>query len=115
MRNYRKRRESAQRAMRAAAFLIAMFGVLWSGAAIAEPACADAALGFVADDDHENRHLVGSFRLAGADISLIAIGRAAYADTQMTRDAIEEAQEMGKFMPGYPQPAHVTVSLSVSF
>lgn len=114
MRNYRKRRESARRAMRAAAFLIAMCGVLWSGAAIAEPACADAALGLV-DDGHERGHVVERFRLAGADVSVIAVGRAAYADTAIGRDAIEEAEEMGKFMPGYPQPAQMTVSLSVSF
>lgn len=115
MRNYRKRRASMRRAMRAAAFFITMFGILWSGAAIAEPACADAALGFVADDEHQNRHIVESFTLAGADISLIAVGRTAYADTEMARDMIEEAQEMGKFMPGYPQPAQMTVSFSVSF
>ncbi|MEQ8936618.1 MAG: hypothetical protein RIE56_12590 [Amphiplicatus sp.] len=115
MRNYRRRRASVGRAMRTAAFLITMLGILWSGAALAEPACADAALGFVADNDHQGARVVESFKLGGADISLIAVGRTAYADTEMARDIIEEAQEMNKFIPGYPQPAQMTVSLSVSF
>ncbi|MEE2691487.1 MAG: hypothetical protein VX640_08110 [Pseudomonadota bacterium] len=114
MRKYRWRRASGRRAAMTAAVIAALISLMWSGAAVADPACADAALGFEADDMNAPR-VVESFSLAGAEVFLTARGRTAYADTELARDFIEESQEMDKVMPGYPQPAYVTFSLSVSF
>jgi hypothetical protein len=58
---------------------------------------------------------IADFDLGGAAFSVIATGRFAAADTSRASDALEEAMEMAKVMPGYPQPAFVTVDLQLAF
>ena len=55
------------------------------------------------------------FTLAGTAFSVDARGRRAMVDTNIEADALEDAQAMSKSMPGYPQPAHVTVDFRVWF
>lgn len=97
------------------ALIAGFIGLFWWSAAHAEPACADAAIGFNESASMRRPQAIETFTVGGADIAFTAYGRTAYADTGMARDLVEEAQEMNKFMPGYPQPAHVTLSLSVAF
>lgn len=98
-----------------AALLAGFIGLFWWSTAQAEPACADAAIGFNESAMMRRPQTIETFSVGGADISFAAIGRSAYADTGMARDLLEEAEEMRKFLPGYPQPAHVTFTLSVAF
>ena len=97
------------------ALIAGFIGLFWWSTAQAEPACADAAIGFNESAAARRPQAIETFSVGGADVAFMAYGRAAYADTGMARDLVEEAQEMNKFMPGYPQPAHVTLSLSVAF
>lgn len=77
--------------------------------ASAEPATADPA--YLEFDERRARR---GFPIADA-IFLSAHGRAARLDTADARDAIGDARAMGKFLPGYPQPALVTFDIEVHF
>lgn len=81
--------------------------------AAAEPASADPTY-LLAANAPRPRELT-TFTLAGADLSVIATGRFAATDTDRGSDALEEALEMSKVLPGYPQPAYVTFDLKLSF
>lgn len=81
--------------------------------AAAEPARADPTY-LIGANAPQPKELT-TFTLAGADLSLIATGRFAAADTGRGNQALEEALEMAKVLPGYPQPAYVTFDLKLSF
>jgi hypothetical protein len=83
-------------------------------AANAQTASADPAF-IAADGQSQAPYLVASVALAGTPLSVVATGRAAAVDTQSDRERIYEAMDMGKVLPGYPQPAQMTLGFQVSF
>ncbi len=96
--------------MRRIAFLMTLVA-LGPGAAKAEPASADPAYA----EFRASARNIASFSFAGAELSVAARGRRARADTALAREALDEARAMGKFMPGYPQPALVVVDVRIWF
>lgn len=81
--------------------------------AAAEPATADPMFLVAANGPHAAT--LTAFTIAGADLSMTATGRFASADTERASNALEEAMEMAKVLPGYPQPAYVTFGLKLAF
>ncbi len=55
------------------------------------------------------------FKLGGMGLSVVAFKPKSGAELPALRDFRSDARAMGKFMPGYPQPARVVVGLKVSF
>lgn len=53
--------------------------------------------------------------LGERQIELVAVGQRARADTAIRRDYLEECQAMGKILPGYPQPAIMSLDIRVKF
>lgn len=58
---------------------------------------------------------IKAFSLAERSIEMRAITRRAQADTPILRARLEESIEMSGVYPGYPQPALVTIDLSLKF
>jgi len=56
-----------------------------------------------------------TFTVNGQQLSVVAYGRNARADTQGRRDLMDEARAMDKVMPGYPQPPIMTVDFKLWF
>lgn len=53
--------------------------------------------------------------LGEREIEFVAVGQHARADTAVRRAYLEECQEMGKILPGYPQPAFMSLDIRVKF
>lgn len=69
-------------------------------------------------DDFGPKHTpkpITDFILAGRHVEMLAVTRLARADTAIRRARLEESLTMAKVMPGYPQPALVSVDLRVPF
>ena len=60
-------------------------------------------------------HSLATFSLAERDFEMRAVTRRARADTAIERAFHREAENMAKVMPGYPQPALVTIKLHLKF
>ncbi|WP_425410194.1 hypothetical protein [Hyphococcus sp.] len=58
---------------------------------------------------------VASLKLANARVEMMAVTRRARADTVRRRAHLDESRNMAKVMPGYPQPAFVSVDFRVKF
>lgn len=58
---------------------------------------------------------VTAFSLAAKRVEMLAVTRRARADTPLRRDHMKECINMSKVMPGYPQPAFVSVDFRVRF
>ena len=58
---------------------------------------------------------VASFVLADRRVEMLAVTRLARADTERRRAHLNESENMAKVMPGYPQPAFVSVDLRLNF
>ncbi len=58
---------------------------------------------------------VAAFVVANRRIEMVAVSRRARADTIIRRAHLDECQNMAKVMPGYPQPAFVSVDFRVKF
>jgi hypothetical protein len=58
---------------------------------------------------------VASFVLAERRIDMLAVTRLARADTARRRAHLYESEAMAKVMPGYPQPAFVSLDLRLNF
>lgn len=81
----------------------------------AEPASADPTYALADRQIAGTPKTLAVFDVVGADVSVVATGRLAFVDTRQRGVDLEEALEMGKVMPGYPQPAYVTFDLKLSF
>ena len=60
-------------------------------------------------------HSLATFSLAERDFEMRAVTRRARADTNIERAFCRESANMAKVMPGYPQPALITVKLHLKF
>ena len=58
---------------------------------------------------------VASFTLVERRVEMLAVTKRARADTRLRRAHMDESKVMAKVMPGYPQPAFVSVDLRVNF
>jgi hypothetical protein len=58
---------------------------------------------------------ITAFAVGGYEFQMLAVTRRARADTALRREHIEEAVKMGKVMPGYPQPAFVSLDIRFKF
>ncbi|PQA88573.1 hypothetical protein [Hyphococcus luteus] len=58
---------------------------------------------------------VTSFTLAERNIELLAVTRRARADTARRRAHLDNCATMAKVMPGYPQPAFVSLDIRLNF
>ncbi len=58
---------------------------------------------------------VTSFRLADRKVEMLAVTRRARADTPLRRAHLDDCETMAKVMPGYPQPAFVSLDLRLNF
>ena len=85
-----------------------------SAPAAAEPATVDPGL-FTELQGPRAPRVIGDFEIDGAQLSLRARGRGASLDTRFAREALEEARAMKGVLPGYPQPALMTLELRVAF
>ncbi|MFQ5564434.1 MAG: hypothetical protein ACE5FO_12805 [Parvularculaceae bacterium] len=56
-----------------------------------------------------------SFSIGERNIEIQAVTRRARADTALRHRRLEEALEMRKVLPGYPQPPFVSFDVKVSF
>jgi len=64
---------------------------------------------------YANPRPLSSFSVGERRIEMHALPRRMRADTALGRDYLEECMAMGKVLPGYPQPAFVTLGLRVKF
>ncbi len=95
--------------MRTVLMILAFILVLW-----AAPAAAAQRL------QHETPFMakpraVAAFSIAQQRVELMAVTRRARADTSRRRAHLDECAAMGKVMPGYPQPAFVSVDIRLKF
>jgi PhoPQ-activated pathogenicity-related protein len=60
-------------------------------------------------------HAVAVISVARQRIEMIAVTRRARADTPLRRAHLYECEAMAKVMPGYPQPAFVSIDFRVNF
>lgn len=58
---------------------------------------------------------VASLQVANRSVEMLAVTQRARADTPLRRAYLDECQNMSKVMPGYPQPAFVSVDIRVKF
>ncbi|GJL92345.1 hypothetical protein [Hyphococcus sp.] len=58
---------------------------------------------------------VAVISVARQRVEMMAITRKARADTPLRRAYLYESEAMSKVMPGYPQPAFVSVDFSLKF
>jgi hypothetical protein len=82
--------------------------------ASAEPACADPAL-LTAELAPRPSRALYTFEAGGAAFSLSARGRSAALDTSLAREHLEDARAFGAVLPGYPQPAQMTLDIRMWF
>lgn len=95
--------------MRTIFAIAAVLVVMW-----ASPAAAGQKL------DHQTSYnakpkRVAAVTLAARRVEMMAVTRRARADTHIRRAYLHDSQNMSKVMPGYPQPAFVSVDLRVKF
>lgn len=81
---------------------------------LAEPASADPAFRSAATNRSAGAE-VAAFTVAGAGMTVSARGRRALNDTGLSVAAAEESRAMSKVMPGYPQPAQLTLDVKLWF
>jgi hypothetical protein len=94
---------------------LAAWAALGASPVAAEPACADPTFTIVERNGAAEPRILTALDVAGARLAVVATGRLAFMDTRQRNADIEEAIELGKVMPGYPQPAYVTFDLKMSF
>ena len=58
---------------------------------------------------------ISTFSLGARRIDLMATTRGARADTPLSRAHLQESAAMAQVLPGYPQPAFVSVGFRVNF
>ena len=58
---------------------------------------------------------LAAFSVAAARIEMVAVTRRARADTALRRAHLQESLNMSKVMPGYPQPAFVSLDFRIKF
>lgn len=58
---------------------------------------------------------VASLTVANRRVEMLAVTQRARADTPLERAHLDECRNMAKVMPGYPQPAFVSVDFRVQF
>lgn len=58
---------------------------------------------------------IASFVLADRRLDMLAVTRLARADTARRRAYLQESETMGKVLPGYPQPAFVSLDIRLNF
>ncbi len=58
---------------------------------------------------------VASLFVASQRIEMIAVTRKARADTPLRRAHLYESEAMSKVLPGYPQPAFVSIDFRINF
>ena len=58
---------------------------------------------------------VTSFLIAQRRVELLAVTRLARADTPMRRAYLDNCETMAKILPGYPQPAFVSLDIRLNF
>ncbi|MEX6632474.1 hypothetical protein [Hyphococcus lacteus] len=56
-----------------------------------------------------------SLDLTEHKIQVLAITKLARADTRLRREHLDDCETMAKIFPGYPQPALVSIDLSLRF
>jgi hypothetical protein len=83
-------------------------------AARAEPASPDAAFTSMFGA-HATLTTITELKAAGATLSLTARGQTTSVDCQDDLDRLEDARAMQGFLPGYPQPARLTVGVRLAF
>ena len=58
---------------------------------------------------------VAAFSVAAKRVEMLAVTRRARADTPLRRAHLHESRNMSKVIPGYPQPAFVTIDFRIKF
>ena len=58
---------------------------------------------------------IAAFSVIGKDIEMLAVTRRTRADTAIRKRHLEESRAMAKVMPGYPQPAFISLDFTVRF
>lgn len=58
---------------------------------------------------------VASFTLAERKVDMLAVTQRARADTPLRRAHLDNCETMAKVMPGYPQPAFVSLDIRLNF
>lgn len=58
---------------------------------------------------------VTAFTLAQQRVEMVAVTKRARADTPLRRAHLAESEAMAKVIPGYPQPAFISVDLRLNF
>lgn len=58
---------------------------------------------------------IGALVLANKRVEMLAVTQRARADTILRRAHLDECRNMAKVMPGYPQPAFVSLDFRVKF
>ena len=56
-----------------------------------------------------------AFAVGERQVEMLAVTRRARADTAIRRAHLDECKTMAKIMPGYPQPAIVSVDFRIKF
>ncbi|WP_375202140.1 hypothetical protein [Hyphococcus sp.] len=95
--------------MRAIAILLAMALGLGAGTAKAEEQLLHNAL------YQAKPRPVAAFSVAAKRVEMLAVTRRARADTDLRRAHLNDCRNMSKVIPGYPQPAFVTVDFRIKF
>ena len=80
------------------------------------PALADMSHSDLHRDGHQpTPKTITAFDVNGQSVEIMAVTRRARADTEFLRDYVDDSASMSKVMPGYPQPAVVSVDLRFQF
>ena len=58
---------------------------------------------------------ITAIAVQGQQVELYAVTARARADTRMRKDYHQECKSMAKVVPGYPQPAIVSLDLKIKF
>lgn len=58
---------------------------------------------------------VTAFKIAQKRVEMLAVTKRARADTPLRRDHLADSEAMAKVMPGYPQPALISVDFRLNF
>lgn len=95
--------------MRAILTILAVVFVLW-----ASPAAAGDRLSYQTSYNAHPR-AVAAFMLAQKRVEMVAMTRRARADTPLRRAHLGDCETMAKVMPGYPQPAFMSVDFRLNF
>lgn len=95
--------------MRAIVIFLAVMAALW-----AAPAAAGEMLIHETPFAAKPRP-VANFLVADRRVELLAVTRLARADTALRRADLDHCETMAKVMPGYPQPAFVSLDIRLNF